>query len=410
MTSRELVLKAFDHIETDMIPVDMSGHTSSGISAILYPRLRQYLGLSPKTVYVYDPIQQIALIDNDMLDLFGVDTIESGRGFALDDENWADWVLPDGTPCKMPVWAIPEIFDGSRIIRSASGRIIAKMPENGHFFEQIYYPYYENDTDELSKISGAMNEIMWCALGSPPGPLIHGEDGDTLLREGVRSLRKKTDRAVIGMFGGNLLEMGQFFYRNDNFLMLLALDPKRVHSFLDRITELHLERLEGYLNNVGCNIDIIVFGDDLGMQGGPQISPEMYREFFKPRHKMMWDRVKELSDVKIMLHCCGGVRELLPDLIDAGLDAVNPVQISARGMDAAELKREFGSDLVFWGGGCDTQHILPFGTPGEVRDHVRRQTDILRKGGGFVFQQVHNIMLNVPPENVAAMFEAVNDQ
>jgi uroporphyrinogen decarboxylase len=158
---------------------------------------------------------------------------------------------------------------------------------------------------------------------------------------------------------------------------------------------------------VGDSIDIIKFGDDLGMQSGPQVSPKMYREFFKPRHKLMWMRAKQLANVIVMLHCCGGVRELLPDLIDAGLDAINPVQISCAGMDAAELKAEFGKEMVFWGGGCDTQTILPDATPEEVRRHVKEQVRILSPGGGFVFQQVHNILAYVSPANVVAMFEAV---
>jgi uroporphyrinogen decarboxylase len=134
----------------------------------------------------------------------------------------------------------------------------------------------------------------------------------------------------------------------------------------------------------------------------------MYREFYKPRHKLMWGRAKELADVKVMLHSCGSIRELLPDLIEAGLDAINPVQISCRGMDTRELKNEFGKDLVFWGGGCDTSNILPNGKPDTIREHVREQVDILKKGGGFVFQQVHNILSDVPPENVVAMLEAVH--
>jgi uroporphyrinogen decarboxylase len=146
------------------------------------------------------------------------------------------------------------------------------------------------------------------------------------------------------------------------------------------------------------------------MQTGPLISPRMYRQFFKPRHALMWQTAKRLANVKVLLHCCGGVRQLLPDLIDAGLDAINPVQISCAGMDAAGLKRDFGSEITLWGGGCDTQTILPNGTPQQVAEHVRRQIDILQPGGGFVFQQVHNIMANVPPENIVAMFAAVNSQ
>jgi uroporphyrinogen decarboxylase len=282
------------------------------------------------------------------------------------------------------------------------------MPESGLYFEQVYYPFLE--ADDLDAISEVMEESMWCAVASPPGPLIKGPDGDKVLSEGAKTLRSSSERAVIGLFGGNLLELGQFLYRNDRFLMLLADNPQHTHKFLDRITEMHLADLDRFLGVVGDYIDVILFGDDLGMQSGPQISPTMYREFFKPRHKLMWMRAKELADVKVMLHCCGSIRELIPELIDAGLDAINPVQISSRDMDARGLKTEFGEKLVLWGGGCDTQNILNRGTPEEVRQHVKDQVAILSPGGGFVFQQVHNILPDVPPENTAAMFDAVNER
>lgn len=406
MNSRERVLSAFEFREADRVPIDFSGHRSSGISSVLYPKLRAYLGLPPRPVRVYDPIQQMAVVDEDVLDLFGVDTIELGRGFALQDKDWADWVLPDGTPCQMPVWVRPEREENRWVIRSKSGRVIAQMPDGALYFEQTYYPFQEEA--DLDKLDEALDECMWSATASPPGPLVSGPGGDQRLIDGARKLRESTDRAILGLFGGNLLELGQFLFRNDNFLMMLALDPPKVHAFLDRLLEMHLENLEKYLTLVGDYIDIIVFGDDLGMQTGPQMSPDMYREFFKPRHGRMWRRAKELADVKVLLHCCGGVRPLLPDLIDAGLEAINPVQISSRGMEPEQLKADFGDRLVFWGGGCDTQQVLPNGTPDEVRAHVRNHVDIFKKGGGFVFQQVHNILANVPPENVRAMYETIN--
>lgn len=402
MTPRERVLAALDHREPDQVPIDCSGHRSSGIAAMVYPRVRERLGLPPTTIRVYDPIQQLAILDEDVLDRFGIDTIEMGRGFALDEADWADWVLPDGTPCKMPVWALPERRKDEWVIRSASGRAIGRMPDGVFFFEQCHWPFLErDDPDHLPE---AFAECMWTALRSPPG---ESEASAEKMAAGARRLREGTDRAVIGLFGGNLLECGQFLYRNDNFLMLLGAEPARAHRFLDKLVELHLANLEKFLGAVGPYIDVILFGDDLGMQTGPQMSPAMYREFFKPRQALMWRRAKALADVKVMLHCCGGVRPLLRDLIDAGLDAINPVQISCRGMNVAELKREFGKDLTFWGGGCDTQKILPQGTPEQVRAHVREQVKTLAPGGGFVFQQVHNIMANVPPENVIAMFDTV---
>jgi uroporphyrinogen decarboxylase len=408
MNSRERVLAALHHREPDAVPVDLSGHRSSGISAIAYARLRKYLGLPEKPIRVYDPVQQLSVVDEDVLDLFNIDTIEIGRAFAQEDRYWADWVLPDGTPCQMPVWAKP-VRDGDRwILRGANGRVIAQMPDGALYFEQTYYPFCEGEPDH-SKIEEAYGESMWTAVASPPGPITSGPEGDRILREGARQLRASTDRAIIGLFGGNLLEGGQFLYRNDNFFLLLAGEPDRAHDLLDNLVGYYMPRLESFLRAVGPYIDIILFGDDLGMQTGPQVSPKMYREMFKPRHAAMWRRAKELADVKVMLHCCGGVRELLPDLIDAGLDAINPVQISCRGMEAAGLKRDFGDRMVFWGGGCDTQVVLSQGSTTDVRNHVLSQLRTFAPGGGFVFQQVHNILSNVPPENIVAMYAAVKE-
>lgn len=306
----------------------------------------------------------------------------------------------------MPAWALPEREENQWVIRSPRGRVLAKMPDGAIYFEQCYWPYLEHD--DLDRLPEALQENMWCGVASPPGPLVAGPDGAQRLADGARRLREKTDRAIVGLFGGNLLETGQFLYRNDNFLMLLAGNPKRAHEFLDRLLEIHLANLERYLAAVGPYIDVIVFGDDLGMQNGPQMSRAMYQEFFKPRHGRMWRRVKELSNVKVMLHCCGGVRPLIPDLIEAGLDAANPVQITCAGMEPRALKQDFGDRFVFWGGGCDTRFMLSQATPEHIADHVREQVSILSPGGGFVFQQVHNILADVPPQNIIAMFDAAN--
>ena len=410
MNSRERVLASLNHRVPDRVPIDFSGHRSSGIAAIVYPKLREYLGLPPKPVRVYDVIQQLAIVDEDVLERFGVDTIELGRGFALDENSWSPWTLPDGTPCFVPSWTQIERNNGRWVIRSKTGRILGHMPDGSLYFEQTYYPFLDRN-DYPESICEALEESMWTAIAAPPGPI-----DSQALSEGARRLREKTGRAIIGLFGGNLFEIGQFLYRNDVFMMLLAGEPQRAHRFLDKLVEIHLDNLERYLEAVGEYIDIILFGDDLGMQTGPIISPKMYCEFFKPRHKLLWNRAKELADVKVMLHCCGGVRELIGDLIEAGLDAINPVQISCSGMNAAELKAEFGRELTFWGGGCDTRDVLPNGTPAQVAEHVKKQVKTLSRlpqngapDGGFVFQQVHNILAKIPPENIAAMFDAVNE-
>jgi uroporphyrinogen decarboxylase len=196
-------------------------------------------------------------------------------------------------------------------------------------------------------------------------------------------------------------------YRMDHYLLATGLYPDKVMELSERLSQIHLSNLEKWLSAVGPHIDVILFGDDLGGQQGPLISPEAYREFYKPYHRKLWGRAKALADVKVQLHCCGGIYELLDDLIDAGLDAVNPVQISCRSMDPARLKAEFGDRITFWGGGCDTQRILPMASPDQVAEHVKEMVTIFRPGGGFVFQQVHNILANVPPVNIKSMFGAL---
>ncbi len=367
--------------------------------AIAYRRLREHLGLPARLPRVYDPIQQLAIVEDDVLERFGVDAIEMGRGFCNDERFWKSWRLPDGGECVIPAWANVCKDGDDWYTVSPSGQRTGVQKAGSLYFEQIHWPMLDDVPDDLSRLPDMLAEVSW-SVGSPPEP---GAD----LAAGAKALRAGTNRAIIGLFGGNLLEWGQMLCRNDNFLMLLAAEPSKAHRLLDRLVEHHMATLEKFLAAAGSSIDIILFGDDLGMQTGPQISPAMYREFFFPRHRALWQRAKELADVKVMLHCCGGVRELLDDLIEAGLDTINPVQISCAGMDPAGLKRDFGSRICFWGGGCDTRQVLPKASPAQVREHVLRNLEILALGGGFVFQQVHNIMADVPPENIVAMFDAV---
>ncbi len=407
MNSRERVLAAFEHREPDRIPIDFSAHRSSGISAMAYAKLRKYLGLEEKPILVYDPVQQLAVLDQDVLDRFGVDVIELGRGFDDLEGTWVDWVLPDGTPCKMPSWCEPKRGkDSWDIISPKSGRVIATMPDSAIYFEQTYWPFAEEEnTDD---IGGSFSESMWCAMVTPPGPMVTCPDGDKIFAERARKLRQSTDKAIVGLFGGSLLEMGEYLYGMENFLMMLAAEKSRVNKFLDKLVEFYLVNLENYMRLAGPYIDIILFVDDTGGQQGLLISPQTYEEFFKPRHKILWNYPKQFADVKTLLHCCGGISQLIPHFIDLGLDSINPVQITCSGMDPHQLKKEYGRDMVFWGGGCDTRDILPNAAPDEVSRHVKELMKIWAPGGGFVFQQVHNILANVPPENITAMFDAIN--
>lgn len=407
-TARERVLTAINHREPDRVPIDLGGHRSSGIMAIAYNKLKQHLGITSGDIYVYDFVQQLAIVEPDVLDYFGVDTIELGRGFALTPEDWRAWVLPDGTPCKIPAFINPVKEDGDWHIYAPDGTRLAVQKAGSLYFEQTCFPWQDYTGDDFSTLPAAMDKVMWATLGSPPAPIGFDADGLAQLAAGAKALRESSGRAIIGLFGGNLMEWGQFLFRMDNFLALLAGEPQRMQKFLDALVEIHLDNLAKFLSAVGPYIDIVLFGDDLGMQTGPQVSPRMYRTFFYPRHKQMWQTAKQLADVKVMLHSCGSVAAYIPMFIEAGLDILQPVQTSAKAMDAATLKREFGQDLCLWGGGCDTQFVLPRGTPDEVATDVRRRVATLAPGGGFVFQQVHNIMADVPPENIVAMLKAVN--
>jgi uroporphyrinogen decarboxylase len=408
-TSRERVSSAVNHHEPDRVPIDLGGHRSSGIMAIAYSKLKQHLGIESGDIYVYDFVQQLAIVEPEVLDRFGVDVIEMGRGFAHGPDDWRDWVLPDGTPCKIPAFIEPVRVNGDWHIYHEDGTLIAIQKEGCLYFEQTCWPLAERADDTFGDLAAAAEKVMWISLGSPPAPIGFDDRGLAQLARGAKALRQSTDRAIIGLFGGNLLEFGQFLFGMANFYMLLAGEPKRAHRFLDKLVEMHLDSLEKYLGAVGPYIDIVLFGDDLGMQTGPQISPRMYHTYFQPREKLMWGRAKELAEVKVMLHSCGGIHPLLPGLIEAGLDIVQPVQTTTRDMEPDRLKREFGRDLCFWGGGSDTRSVLPWGTPEEVAEDVRRRVSVLAPGGGFVFQQIHNIMADVPPENIVAMLDAVNE-
>lgn len=410
MTSRERVLAALNHIEPDRIPVDLGAHRSSGMAAIAYHKLRRHLGLPDKIVRVYDMVQQLAIVDEDVLDLFGVDCIEMGRGFLLEDSDWKPWVLPDGTPCEIPYYIELEHQGEHWLLLDGDRTEVGIMKTGSLYFEQTLYPLMERgiENDHFEDLELMLGRQMWSAIAHPGAHLKMDDAGLSEMTLRAKALRESTDRAIVGLFGGNMFEIPQMLYRMDHYLLATGLYPDKVAELSEKLYEIHLKNLELWMSAVGPYIDVVLFGDDLGGQQGPLIGPDAYREFYKPYHKKLWGRAKELADVKVQLHCCGGIYELIDDLIDAGLDAFNPVQISCRGMDPEVLKREFGDRITFWGGGCDTQNILPLATPKEIASHVREMTSILSPGGGFVFQQVHNILANVAPENVVAMMEAIH--
>jgi uroporphyrinogen decarboxylase len=281
------------------------------------------------------------------------------------------------------------------------------MPAGATFFDQTYFPYLDGYPADYRRLPAAMAKVHWSALVHSPWDNAADPGFWARLRENALELRRSTDKAFMIVCGCNLFEWGTFLRRLDNFLMDLYSDQAGVEKLLDALMEVHLTTLSAVCSAVGDIADVLRFGDDLGYDAGPFMAPEIYRKLFKPRHAQLCEYVKKHSTMHTFLHCCGGIAPLIPDLIDAGFEALNPVQTSAHGMDPAVLKREFGRDVTFWGGGADTRRILNFGTPTEVKRHVHERLDVFFPGGGFVFAAVHNIMPDVPAVNAAAMFDAV---
>lgn len=410
MNARQRVLAAINHQEPEGVPVDLGATPSSGISAIGYHNLKQHLGITQGHTRVYDVVQQLAQPEQDMLDRYRIDAIDIGRAFNDLDSDWYDITLPVGVSVQFPVWfrPVPQP-DGNWDALAPDGTRIATMPPAATFFDQTCFPYVDGYPATYDELPDAMSKVLWSGLVHSPWDHASEADFWTHLRQRALALRQSTDRALMIVVGCNLFEWGTFLRRIDNFLVDLVADQAGVERLLDALVERHLATLANVCAAVGDIADICRFGDDLGTDRGPFMSPATYRQLFKPRQIIMTDYVKKHSQMHTFLHSCGSIYKIMPDLIEAGFEIINPVQITSRDMEPERLKKEFGKDVTFWGGGCDTRHVLNRGTPDQVKDHVRKNIEILSPGGGFVFNTVHNILPDVPPQNIVAMFEAVDE-
>ena len=404
MNARERVLTSLDHRPPDRVPVDLGASTVTGISARGYNKLKQALDLKHPT-RVFDVVQQLAHVDDTVIDRFGVDLLDLNR-ILMEDTGWYPVTLGDGSQGSYPGWFRPEeTGDGSRVTRDPRGREMSRMAGNGTVFDQTLFPWEEGYPPDMGSIGEAFRSINWTAHSH--NKFINIDDGE--LRARAIALRRSTDKAIVMSGGAKLLELGFFLRRMDNFLMDLLADHRNLTRLLDKLMELHLGGLERKIAAVGDQVDVIRFGDDLGMTTGPFMDLGVFDSFFKPRYRELCEYVKSRSNLKIFMHSCGSIRQFIPGLIEAGFDIINPVQTNCAGMDARELKREFGREITFWGGGIDTSRVLPNGTPGEVRHDVLERCEIFSRDGGFIFAPIHNILPEVPPENIIAAYDAVSE-
>jgi uroporphyrinogen decarboxylase len=318
---------------------------------------------------IIDNLQQVVRPDERLLRLFGIDV----RHVAM-------------RPAR------PWQLAGKGIYRDEWG---IEYREASHYFEFHSHPLaHVREISELDKAS-------W---PDPEAP----ERYDGLFEE-VSELFNNSDYAImLGGFSESFFGMPSWLMGHENFYTQLLLNPQLVNALLDRLEEFFTRLALESLGKVGHLIHVVKVADDLGTQTAPILSEQLYRDIIKPRQKRLYHLIKEHTDAKIFLHSCGAVYPFIEDFIDCGVDVLNPLQVSASGMAPALLAEEFGDRLAFWGGGCDTQRILPFGEPAEVEEEVRRRLDVLARGGGYVFSAVHNIQYDVPPGNITALYDAAS--
>jgi len=345
---------------------------------------------------VFDICQQLAEVEPEILARFGVDVISLENSMGEEQPGfWKPWNLPNGTACQIPagVDLRPAEEKGGWQIWE-NGIPVQRMSPGSLYFTQSFHPLAQFTTSE--------------ELQAVPRPLLTDEEL-TFLQMRAKALYENTEFAIMANFGGSIHEVAQNLRGWAQFMKDLAKGGAFTEDLIEGIVETQLKNLALYLQAVGDYVQIIQFGDDLGTQERPQMSPRMYQKYLKPGHKKLYQYVHENSNCAVFLHSCGSIYPLIPDLIEAGVDILNPVQTSAANMDPAQLKAEFGDKITLWGGGCDTQRVLPHETADEIAQHVSEQIEIFSPGGGFVFNQVHNIQADIPPEKIVAMFDTARE-
>ena len=413
MTSRERILASINHQEPDRVPVDLGATPSSGISAIAHARLMKHLGSSEPTL-VYDVVQQLAQPGEELVDRLGVDVLDIGRVFNDKPSDWQEIELTDKYRAFNPSWFNPVLNDrGVWTAYHQDGTPVAVMPPGATFYDQAHFPwvdgYPEGRRAMEEAIDEAMDKVLWSNLVHSPWDHAGEDDFWEQLRSRTIKLRESTDKALLVVCGCNLFEWGTFLRRMDNFLMDLYTDQDNVAILMELLMERHMKTLAKVCESVGDVVDVLRFGDDLGMDSGPFMGLDVYRDLFHDHRKTLCSYVHNNSGMKTFLHSCGSIYQYIPSLIEEGMDIINPLQTNCLDMEPEKVKSEFGKDIVFWGGGMDPREILNNGTPAEVRNEVFRRLDLLMPRGGYVFNNIHNIMPDVPPENILAMFDAVRE-
>jgi hypothetical protein len=415
MNSRQRVEAALNHQQPDYVPLDLGASPVTGMHVSSVAKLRQALGLDrPGTpVKVVEPYQMLGEIAPDLQDALGLDVVGLGGPrtmFGFENANWKPWTTFDGTPVLVPAGFNTDPEPNGDILMYPEGDKSVppsgRMPKGGFYFDSIVRQE-PIDEDRLN-VEDNLEEF---------GP-VSDADLEHFARTAQR-LRDESDRAIVANFGGTAfgdiaLVPGPWMKHPKGirdvaeWYMSTAARFDYVYEVFQRQCSIALENLARLYDAVGDRVSVVfVTGTDFGTQAGPFISPASYRKLYLPFHRRVNDWVHQHTGWKTFIHSCGSVLALLADFIDAGFDILNPVQCSAAGMDPRTLKEKFGPQITFWGGGVDTQRTLPFGTPEQIRAEVRERIEIFNRGGGFVFNTVHNVQAGTPAENLVALYETV---
>ncbi len=413
MTGRERIRQALSHTEPDRVPLDFGATPTTGIAAAVVYRLRKALGLDGP-VKVVEPYQMLGEVDEELRRELGVDAVgvaKSANMFGFRNEDWKPWTLFDGTPVLVPGKFNTEPEPNGDILMYPEGDRSAppsgRMPEGGFYFDAIIrQPPIEAENLNVEDNLEEFGPI-------PPGEVAHlRAETERLAGTGAALVGNFADAGFgdIALVPAPSLKHPRGIRDIEEWYVSTVSRRDYVRAVFDGQCEAALENLSRIHEAVGEQIDVLfVTGTDFGTQRGPFISPADYSDLYQPFHKRINDWVHDNTTWKTFIHSCGGVEPLIGDFLEAGFDILNPVQCSAAGMDPHHLKRTYGDEVTFWGGGVDTQKTLPFGTPQQVREEVKRRVEVFADDGGFVFNSIHNVQANTPIENVLAMLEAFEE-
>ena len=416
-TSRERFLQTINHQDPGDVVVDLGAASTTGIHAEALSNLRRYLGLSPKRERISEPFQLLGEVDEEMRKALGIDIVGIGTNWTIygfENTGWKTWHLPQGLEVEVPKDFVYTVDHKNNTYMYPCGDIhakpVAKLPAGGYFFDNVDHTAGEFDEETASARKDFRDDYA-----------VYTDSQLRFMEEQINYYYKNTDYALF--VAAALTAMGDMAYipgpaqklprgirSPEDWLVAHYTVPEYVHECYEMQLETAMKNVKLLKEAAGNKIQaVFVSGTDLGTQRSQYISNDMYREFYLPYHKKLNDWIHQNTEWKVFFHSCGAIEKLMPELYEAGVDILNPLQCSADGMDPVMLKEKWGDKFVFWGGGVDTQKTLPFGTPEEVYAEVLERLKIFAPGGGFVFNTIHNIQGPTKPENIYAMFEAVRD-